>query len=291
VFEKLSRVFEHGNKYVSTVSVLASRFGGTYWRFMKNMHEKYGIPLNRISLAYPDNDYGITVTESFKEAVKKDGLEKNIVLDLPFDWKAKDLSPIILRIKAAKPDFHLQVAYFADGKRYHDACYNLDFHPWQVGGQSGFNHPKLWKALGKEIAEATIGNKRTLTFNVTAMDVPNAGRDEWVKGFSAKYPKIPIEMNLLLGAMAGRFVVDAIEKAGKREREAIADALHTLYLEKDDSRDLLGAFEKPGSVWQPNGKPNSWGFIVQWEKSDGKRQKKTLFHPLMGTVNAPRAFR
>lgn len=287
----LDRIFEHDNKYVFTVSVLASRIGGTYAQFMINMNKKYGVPLNRISLAYPDNDYGITVAEGFKAELKKNGLDKNIVLTLPFDWKAKDLNPIVLKIKAAKPDFHMQVAYFADGKLYHDACYHLDFHPYAVGGASGFNHPKLWKVLGKDIAAATIGNKKTFAYDIAALDLPNASRDAWVKGFSAKNPKIPIEMNLFMGAMAGRFLIEAIEKAGKRDRKAIAEALHGLNLAKDDPREFIGAFETPGPVWQPNGKPNSWGYIAQWEQTGEKWKKRTLFHPLKGMMVAPRAFR
>jgi branched-chain amino acid transport system substrate-binding protein len=285
----LDKIFEHGNPYVFTVSVLASRFGATYAAFMIDMHKKYGLPLNRITLAYPDNDYGIAVAEGFKEGIAKAGFGKNIVLDLPFDWKAKDLGPVVLKIKAANPDFHLQVAYFADGKLYHDACYSLDFHPWQVGGASGFNHPKLWKVLGEQIAEATIGNSKTFAYDMAAFDLPNPARDAWIKDFEAKNPKVPVEMNLLLGAMAGRFVIDAIEKAGKRDRDAVTETLHGLYLEKDDPRDVTGAYKKPGPVWMPDGKPNSYGYVAQWEKKNGEWYKKTLFHPLMGMVAKPRA--
>jgi len=287
----LDKIFEHGNNYVFTVSVLASRFGTTYARFMTEMGKKYALPLNRITLAYPDNDYGITVAEGFKEEMKTAGLAKNIVLDEPFNWKAKDLNPVVLKIKAATPDFHLQVAYFADGKLYHDACYNLDFHPWQVGGASGFNHPKLWEVLGDKISEATLGNKKTFAYDIAAMDLPNQSRDAWSKGFSDMFPDTPVEMNLLMGAMAGRFVIEALEAAGKRDREALTHALHSLQLRRDDPGDLMNCYEKPGPVWMPNGKPNSYGFVVQWEKKDEKWDKRTLFHPQMGLIVPPRAFR
>jgi branched-chain amino acid transport system substrate-binding protein len=287
----LDKIFEHGNEYVFAVSVLASRFGATYARFMMEMHKKYGLSLNRVTVAYPDNDYGIGVADGFKEGMKAAGFEKNIVLDLPFNWESKDLSPVVLKIKAANPDFHLQVAYFADGKLYHDACYNLGFHPWQVGGAGGFNHPKLWTSLGEKIAEATIGSEKTFPYDMAALDLPNPGRDAWIKGFAAEKPDIAVEMDLLLGAMAGRFVMEAIEKAGKRDRTAIAKALHSLSLEKDDPRDLCGIFNKPGPVWMADGKPNSYGFMAQWEKMSGEWKKKTLFHPLTGMMAAPRAFR
>ncbi len=287
----LDKIFEHDNPYVFTTSVLASRFGATYSSFMLHMHEKYGLSLDRITVAYPDNDYGIEVAKGFKKGMKNAGFAKNIVLDLPFNWKAKDLTPIVLKVKAAKPDFHLQVAYFADGKLYHDACYSMGFHPWQVGGASGFNHPKLWKTLGKDIAEATIGSKKTFYYDMAAFDLPNSSRDTWIEDFNAKHPKIPVEMNLLLGAMAGRFVIEAIEATGKRDRTAIADTLHKMYLEKDDTRDITGTYKKPGPIWMPNGKPNSYGYVAQWEKKDGEWKKVTLFHPLMGMVATPKAFK
>jgi branched-chain amino acid transport system substrate-binding protein len=287
----LDKIFEHDNEYVFTTSVLASRFGATYASFMLEMRKKFGLSLERISVAYPDNDYGIEVAKGFKAGLEQAGFRKNIVLDLPFNWKAKDLSPVVLKVKASKPDFHLQVAYFADGKLYHDACYSLGFHPWQVGGASGFNHPKLWKTLGKEIAEATIANKKTFCYDMAAFDLPNPSRDAWIKDFKAKQPEIPVEMNLLLGAMAGRYVIEAIEKAGKRDRVAIAKTLHNMYLVKDDPRDITGTYKKPGSVWMPDGKPNSFGYVSQWEMKDGEWKKVTLFHPLMGMVVAPKAFR
>ncbi|MEM4407061.1 MAG: hypothetical protein QXS68_08470, partial [Candidatus Methanomethylicaceae archaeon] len=67
-------------------------------------------------------------------------------------------------------------------------------------------------------------------------------------------------------------------------------ALHRMTLEKGDPRDLTGTFKKPGPVWMENGKPNSYGFIVEWIKVKEQWEKKTLFHPLMGMIATPRAF-
>jgi hypothetical protein len=69
--------------------------------------------------------------------------------------------------------------------------------------------------------------------------------------------------------------------------EAITEALHKIYLQKDDPRDIMGYFEKPGFVWQPNGKPNSWAFLVQWEEEGGNWGKRTLFHPSEGMMKVP----
>ncbi len=285
------QIFENGNKYVFTLSTLASRIGETYALFMLEMQKKYRVPLNRITIAYPDGEYGQNVTHYFKARMKKAGLEKNIVLEMPFDAVAKDLSPIVLKLKAANPDFHLQVGYFADGKLFHDASFNMAFHPLQVGGVSSYTHPNLWKVLGEKIGEATIGNPKTFGADALAFDIPNPHRDAWVKSFSAENPQVPIEYTLFQGAMAAQMLFQAMEVAGKRDREAITDALHKSFLQKDDPRDLLGSMEKPGLVWQPNGKPNSWGLIVQWQQKEGKWETMTVYRPGYGIVGVPRAFK
>lgn len=280
-------IFEHGNKYIFGTSVLASRIGETYARFMMEMQKKRGAPLNRITVAYPDNEYGIDSTKSFKQTLKNAGLEKNILLDVPFDWNMKDLAPVVLKLKAANPDFHLQAGYFPDGKLYHEACFNMGFHPLQVGGMSGFNHPDLWKALGEKIGEVTLGDKKTFAGDYFTTDLPNPSRDAWLKAFLAVYPKVPVENNLISGAIAAELVIEALEMAGKRDREAITEALHKIYFQKDDPRDFMGFVEKPGLMWQPNGKPNTWLSIQQWRKVDGNWRKMTVYSPMMGLLNIP----
>jgi len=38
--------------------------------------------------------------------MKKAGLEKNIVLDLPFDFNLKNFTPVVLRLRAALDGYH-----------------------------------------------------------------------------------------------------------------------------------------------------------------------------------------
>jgi len=270
---------------------MGSRIGEGYARFMLAMNKKYKVPLNRITYSYPSTEYGINVGRSFKAVLKQAGFEKNIVLDLPFDWNLKDLTPVVLKLKAANPDFHCQVGYFVDGKLYHEACFNLKFNPLQVGGANGFNHPDLWKALGEKIAEETIGNKKTFFLDTACFDLPNPGRDAWIKSFSAENPKVPVEQNLMMGATAIQLLLEAMEAAGKRDREAIAEALHKMYFQKDDPRDILGTFEKPGLAFGPDGKPNTWGYIAQWDKKGDNLDKVSIFHPGMGWITVPKMYK
>ena len=163
----------------------------------------------------------------------------------------------------------------------------MGFHPLQVGGMSGFNHPDLWKALGEKIGEVTLGDKKTFAGDYFTTDLPNPSRDAWLKAFLAVYPKVPVENNLISGAIAAELVIEDLEMAGKRDREAITEALHKIYFQKDDPRDFMGFVEKPGLMWQANGKPNTWLSIQQWRKVDGNWRKMTVYSPMMGLLNIP----
>ena len=290
IFTTADSIFEHGNPYIVSVTIMASKLGECYAEFMAFMHDQFKLPLNRISLAYPDDDYGRDLAKRFKEMLAKKGYGKNIVADIPFDWLAKDLTPVVLKIKGANPDFHLQVARTADGKLYHDACFTQGFHPYQAGGTSGFNHPDLWKLLGEKIAAETLGSSKTFFIELGAYDLPNPERDAWVKEFHAKYPDIPIEQNLYLGGTASNFLIQALEEAGKADREAINQALHKIKLRKNDPLDFCGIFETPGPAFTPEGKANAWPVVGEWRKAAGQWQKISLWHPTRGLFNTPKGF-
>ena len=288
----LDDIFDRGNNYVFTVLVLTSRMAATYAEFMVTMHNNYGIPLDRITMGYPDNDLGKTVAKYFRETLQKRRYEKNIVADVPFDWLAKDLTPVVLKIKAAKPDFHMQVAYTEDGKLWHDACYTQNFKPHQVGGAGGYNDPLLLNLLGDKIFGSTLGNGKSFGFDMVSWGLPNASRDAYLRDFQSKYPKMPYgQTYVLLGSMATQVVIDAIEEAGKNNREAVTEALHKMKLEKNDPRDLTGMYETPGPIWMPNGKPNSYGYVIEWREEKGKWDKFSVYHPSRGIVTTPKAFK
>jgi len=290
VMTTADKIFERGNEYIVSVTVMASKLGSSYAKFMVFMHEKFGIPLERITLAWPDDDYGKDLSSGFREELASRGFAKNIVADIPFDWQAKDLTPLVLRIKGAKPDFHLQVARTADGKLYHDACFTQRFFPYQVGGTSGFNHPTLWDLLGDKIAAATIGGPKLFFMELGAYDIPNPVRDAWVSKFHPQYPKIAVEQNLFFGATAANFLMSALEEAESPSREAINQALHGLRLKENDPRDFTGAYETPGLAFQSDGKARSWPTIAEWRKIQGDWQKVSIWHPTRGALNTPKEF-
>lgn len=144
--------------------------------------------------------------------------------------------------------------------------------------------------LGEEIGAETLGSGRTFALDMYTPEVENPQRDAWVEEFSAKHPEYAIEMNLLMGGMASLLMLDAIEEAGERDREAINDALMNMKLEKDDPMELLGIFTTPGPVWTPEGKPNSLAFIVEWHKEGGEWVKKLIHHPNRGFLGEPASF-
>jgi branched-chain amino acid transport system substrate-binding protein len=283
-------LFEHGNPYIRTVSVLASQIGRSYAIQLQYMAKNWQIPIDRISIAYPDNDYGKTVHKYFMDSIEKAGLKENVVAEIPFQYKTTDLSPVVLKLKGVNPTFHIQVAYTADGKLFHDACYALEFHPWMLGGMSGFNHPKLWGMLGEKIGSQTLGNPRTFVGNFYASDTRLPAYRDFLSRFRARNKKTPVEMNLVLGVQAAYLLVEALERAGSVDRQRLNDALAAIRLPLGHPRMLMTTFA-PELGFTSQGKPlHARTYVQQWWKENGRWRLYTVW-PKDEATRKPKATR
>jgi len=283
-------LLEQGNPYVRTMAVLASQVGRSYAKQVQDMAKKWNIPVNRISIAYPDNDYGKAVHKHFVEELERIGLRNNLVAEVEFDYKATDLTPLVLKLKRQDPTFHVQVAYTADGKLFHDACYGLDFHPWMLGGMSGFNHPDLWKMLGEEIGSKTLGNDKTFVGNFYPTDSKLPAYKTFLEKFGARHKDVPVEMNLMMGVQAAYFLVEALEQAASTERERINEALRNLRLPVGHPRMVVSSFS-PELGFTPEGKPlNARTCVQQWVKVGGEWQLFTVW-PESDATRSPKGLK
>lgn len=268
---------EHGNPYIRTVSQLGSHVGICYADQLKFLADKYGAPTKRISFAYPDNEYGKSVHKAFVSSLAKMGLKDNLILELPFNYMATDLTSTVLKIKEADPSFHVQMAYLPDGKLFHDACYSIGFHPWLLGGAVGFNHPDLWKMLGEKVGAATLGNEKTFAINYFASDSKLPAYQNFLKRFKSKNPDYPVGQDLVIGVQTANVLIAALEKAGSRDREKINKALSTIEIDMKDPNFIMTSF-KPKIAFEPDGRLlHAITFMQQWWKVGGSWDLFTVY--------------
>ena len=105
-------ITERGFKYVFRIAAKDSWWVRDQFRFLKDMQEETGVKLQKIAFVFENGDWGTGFAEKWRELAKKDGYE--IVLDEPYPSTATDLTPVVTKLKAAKPDIVMLVSNAAD---------------------------------------------------------------------------------------------------------------------------------------------------------------------------------
>lgn len=111
---------------------------------------KLNIPKDKLRLAFVNEDslYGTSVTDAGLKVAKAEGI--NVVAQEAYNAKmAVDLSPVILRLRDAKPDIVIHTAYMTDAILFQRQSKDLNFYVKAVMGVSaGYGITGFAKALG-----------------------------------------------------------------------------------------------------------------------------------------------
>ena len=211
-------ITERGFKYLFRSCPAASTYSYTAIQFMAEyLAPKLGKKPDQIKLAlvYEDSLFGTTMAKYGYEAAKKYGLI--VVTDSPYSAKSTDLTPVILRLKSAKPDFLLYPGYFNDQVLFIRQSKELAFDyriALTIGG-SGLKN--FGKALGDDVQGVGL-------IGFTTMDV-NPKFAKGIKEFAALHVKLlgkkadgPYP---LMNYMGTKVLFQAIRKGGSIEPEAV----------------------------------------------------------------------
>lgn len=161
------------------------------------------------------NDYSKGLAEVFKEEFAKLGGE--IVAEEAFSNQDQDFRPVLTKFKQAGvevvyvPGYYQQVGLIINQGR--EAGLEVPFL-----GADGWDSPKLVEIAGKEALNNTF-----FTNHYSYSD-PAEKVQTFVAAYKAEYGDVPTSF-AALGYDAAKLIVDAIERAGSAEPEAIKDAL------------------------------------------------------------------
>ena len=101
--------------YVFRPQAMGSQWGQSSVEYLKDNFAKLGYksPSDiKVAVTYEDGPYGVSVkTFNLSQAEK---YKMKVVLNEGYDHKAKDLSSLVLKLKAAKPDAILNTGYYPD---------------------------------------------------------------------------------------------------------------------------------------------------------------------------------
>lgn len=138
-------------QYVFRVQPRATDWGRTTARFARDSYKKFGYTSPkqiRVAILHEDSAYGVMCNKGATEILNQEKM--NVVFREAYSHNIKDMSPIILKLKRAKPDVILHTAYFPDLVLFMRQAKEMGLK-WKLDVGHGAGHanfPELAKSLG-----------------------------------------------------------------------------------------------------------------------------------------------
>jgi ABC-type branched-subunit amino acid transport system substrate-binding protein len=257
------------NDYFTALGVSAAGFGRGFADVVHWLHDK-GARVEPLVITYVNNDYGQTVGKTAQQSLEAMGIKVSEMI--PVDPTIRDMTPIVLRVKADNPALVISNVYLADGVLLHRARFNLNYDaPVWVGGDSGFSDDRLWGLLGDEVASKVLPSVFALSlFNAEA---ENPAAKKISDQGHAKYPENKIDQNFMFGAQGATVLVEALEKAASDDPAAVNRAVRAVDLPAGSPKILLPVVTGDLKFDDKGVLSGAGPIFVQWK--DGK--KVTVF--------------
>jgi branched-chain amino acid transport system substrate-binding protein len=106
------KITEQGFKYVFRIAAKDSWWTRDQFRFLEDMKKIHKTPLKTVAFVYENGDWGTGMAKQWDILAKQYGYK--VVLNEPYPSTAADLTPVVMKIKTAKPDVILLTSNAAD---------------------------------------------------------------------------------------------------------------------------------------------------------------------------------
>lgn len=258
-------ITERGFKNVFRIAAKDSWWVRDQFRFLKDMQEETGVKLQKIAFVFENGDWGTGFAEKWRELAKKDGYE--IVLDEPYPSTATDLTPVVTKLKAAKPDIVMLVSNAADAILLTNTMAEMQVKP-KVVLASGGGHadPKFLENTDTN----ALGIFDEVEWNT---DVNKPAAKPANEKFKKKYG-YDMTGESVDAYVAMYVVADALERAASTDPAKIRDALAATNLTTGPG--MIVSYD--GVQFDETGQNKNAGIvIVQVANVDGKPERVTVW--------------
>ena len=184
--------------------------------FLKDMCKEFGVEVKKVAFVYENGDWGKGMAAGWKKHAKEAGYE--VVLDEPYPSTATDLSPVVNKIRRAKPDVLFLTSNAADAILLTNtlAEYKVKLKAVIASG-GGHADPSFLKAAGENA-------KYIFDIVEWETDVNKPGAKEANEKYKAKYGQ-NLTGEAVDAYLAMYVLADALERAGSTDPEKIREAL------------------------------------------------------------------
>ncbi|HHV93764.1 MAG TPA: ABC transporter substrate-binding protein, partial [Firmicutes bacterium] len=115
---------------------------------VKDIEAKEGVKLSRIAILWENTEWGANVAKAMREWMDEYGF--TMVADVPYTYRATDVTSEVLKLKAANPDVVIHAAYVSDAILFTQTFKALDFTPKMFIGMAGYLDPSYLTTVGKD---------------------------------------------------------------------------------------------------------------------------------------------
>ncbi len=270
-------ITRRGHKYTFQVGPSARRYAEAAVDFTVDvLTKKLGKPLAdlRVALLWENRAFGKSVGDNIRRyaATKK----IKLIYDEGYDQTLTDMTPIVQKLKDAKPDVLLTISFPNDAILFQRKAKELDFYvAAHVGVSAGYSNPDLINSIGNSVYGIFVSdfavevNPKALapeTRKITA---------EFIKRYQAKMNRSPAgHASMAFAGMWGLFT-ELLPKAKTLD----SDTLRAVALKIDLPEGSLpngSGIKFTNHDWKPNAKDFGQNLraaigVWQWQK-DGHNQ-------------------
>ncbi len=272
------KITEQGYKTVFRIAAKDSWWTRDQFAFLKDMQAEFNTDIKRLAFVYENGDWGKGFAGQWVKLAQAGGYE--VVLDEPYPSTATDLSPVVQKIRRARPDVLMLVSNAADAILLTNtlAEYKVKLKAIIASG-GGHADPSFLKAAGQ--------NARGL-FDIVEWetDVNKAGAKEANEKFKAKYGQ-NLTGEAVDAYVAMYMLKDALERAASLDPAKILEALRATNLTSGPGM-IVGydavQFDQTGQnkhaslvMIQINDMGNGLERITVWPKNARRTGYKPLF--------------
>lgn len=243
------KITDRGFKFTFQVSPKASHFGELQMQFAGGIAGKG----KRAAIVYEDTDYGTATSKGFIDGAKKVGFE--VVMTEPYTAKFTDATPLVNKIKAAKPDFLFPVSYITDALLIIRTMKQLNVNAGVFGGGAGYIIPDFYKEMGKD--GDYVFSAASWNYDINCGEVPKIAA-----AYEKRYGEFLMEHAGEAYVMIW-VIANAIERAASTDPAKVRDAMAKTNLTKGPGSVMPGChveFDDKG--WNKHVHP----VILQWQK-------------------------
>jgi branched-chain amino acid transport system substrate-binding protein len=239
-------ITERGFKYVFEQEPQADTVAENQIRFLSFLEKSTGKKLRRVGLIYEDTDYGQSLTKGHSKYLKMRGYQ--VVTQLSYPSRSSDVTPLISKLKMAKPDVVIQASYLGDSILITRTANRLGLKVPFIDS-AGKAHAVYLKAVGP-LSEGEI------ILNMWNKDINPVARDLFGR-YQALHGGEPSGMDFL-NYQAILTLKVALEKTCSYDREDLRNALAKI--EILPGPDLIMPYSK--IKFNENGLNVGGGFII-----------------------------